>query len=121
MTQNSEVKKYDLQNRTYEFAKRVRAFVRNLPKTISNIEDARQLIRSSGSRGANYIEANDALSKKDFIHRLKICRKEAKESSYWLRLIYCSDRTEIITEKDFLIKEVTELQKIFGVIITKSS
>jgi four helix bundle protein len=82
MTKNS--KKYDLEDRTLEFAKRVRAFVKNLRKTIGNIEDGKQLIRSSGSVGANYIEANESLSKKDFILRIKICRKEAKESRYWL-------------------------------------
>jgi len=58
-----------------------------LPKTIANIEDSKQLIKSSGSVGANYIEANEKLSKKDFLFRMKISRKEAKESVYWLRLI----------------------------------
>jgi len=59
-----------------------------LPKTIANIEDGKQLIKSSGSTGANYREANESLSKKDFLMRIKISRKEAKESAYWLRLIY---------------------------------
>ena len=58
-----------------------------MPKTIANIEDSKQLIKSSGSVGANYIEANEKLSKKDFLFRMKISRKEAKESVYWLRLI----------------------------------
>jgi len=62
-------------------------FVKTLPKTIANIEDSKQLIKSSGSVGANYIEANEKLSKKDFLFRMKISRKEAKESVYWLRLI----------------------------------
>jgi len=78
MTQNP--KQYDLEDRTLRFAKRVRAFVKKLPKTISNLEDARQIVRASGSIGANYIEANEALSKKDFVLRVKICRKEAKET-----------------------------------------
>jgi hypothetical protein len=69
---------YDLEERTYQFAKSVRLFVKTLPKTIANIEDGKQVIKASGSVGANYIEANEALSKKDFKMRIKICRKEGK-------------------------------------------
>jgi len=76
-----------LEERTLIFAKDVRKFVRKLKKDIPNLEDSRQLVNSSGSVGANYIEANESLSKKDFVMRIKICRKEAKESSYWLNLI----------------------------------
>ncbi len=65
-------RRYDLEERTYLFAKRVRAFVKKLPRTVCNIEDVRQLVRASGSVGANYIEANEALGKKDF--RLKRSR-----------------------------------------------
>ena len=75
-------KQYDLEERTFEFAKRIRAFVNKLSKTITNIEDGKQLTNASGSVGANYIEANESLSKKDFVMRIKICRKEAKESRY---------------------------------------
>jgi len=81
------MKQYDLEDRTLNFAKRVRAFVRRLPKTISNIEDGKQLIKASGSVGANYIEANEALGKKDRCMRIRISRKEAKESRYWLLLV----------------------------------
>ena len=87
MTEDQNSKQYDLENRTFQFARRVRKFVKKLPKTIANIEDGKQLVKSSGSIGANYIEANESLSKKDFILRVKICRKEAKESRYWLKLI----------------------------------
>ncbi len=83
-TQSSKI--YDLRERTLRFAKRVRNYVKNLPRTISNIEDARQLIKASGSAGANYIEAEEALSRKDFVMRSKISRKESKESAYWLEL-----------------------------------
>ena len=76
MTETQNPKKYDLEERTFEFAKRVRAFVKNLSKTVGNIEDGKQVVRSSGSQAANYIEANEALSKKDFIMRVKISRKE---------------------------------------------
>src|SRR3989344_7033958 len=84
MTENQNTKQYDLEDRTLNFAKRVREFVKKLPKTTANFEDINQLIRSSGSVGANYIEANESFSKKDFILRIKISRKEAKESRYWL-------------------------------------
>ena len=93
-------------------------FVENVPKTISNVEYCKQVIRSSGSVGANYIEANESLSKKDFVMRAKICRKEAKESGYWLKLISCNQESE--NQKEKLIQEATELTKIFGAIITKS-
>ena len=67
MTKIQNSKPYDLEDRTLAFAKRVRAFVKKLRKTIANIEDGKQLIRASGSVGANYIEANESLSKKDFL------------------------------------------------------
>lgn len=69
---------YDLEERTFQSAKRVRISIKQLSKSVAIIEDSKQLIRASGSAGANYIEANEALSKKDFVFRLRICRKEAK-------------------------------------------
>ncbi len=118
MTEIESPKQYDLEERTLKFAKEVIKFVSILPKTMANIEILKQIIRSSGSVGANYIEANEALSKRDFAMRVKICRKEAKESRYWLRLI------EVGTEdgerkRQSLINEVTELMKIFGSIVEK--
>ena len=80
--------RYDLEERTFGFAQEVRNFIKTIPKTIANIEDGKQVIRSSGSVGANYIEANESLGKKDFILRLRIARKEAKETRYWLGLFY---------------------------------
>lgn len=97
--------KYNLEERTLLFAKNVRQFVRKISRTISNFEDGKQVIRSSGSVGANYIEANEALSKKDFIMRIKISRKEAKETSYWLKLIYISNNKELETERADLVQE----------------
>ena len=111
-------KQYDLEDRTLKFAKRVMAYVNTLPKTVSNIEIGRQLARSAGSVGANYIEANEALSKKDFVMRIKISRKESKESRYWLRL--SDPKTEKADEKEKLVQEATELMKIFGSIVEKS-
>ena len=73
---------YDLEERTKIFAIQTRHFIQKIPDKMIRIDDFRQVIRSSGSVGANYIEANEALSKKDFLHRLKISRKEAKETSF---------------------------------------
>jgi four helix bundle protein len=83
----ADTKPRDLEDRTFRFAESVCAFVKQLPRTISNTEDVRQLVRASGSVAANWIEADEALSKKDFLMRLKICRKEAKESRLFLRLV----------------------------------
>mgnify|MGYP001494999389 CR=1 FL=1 len=113
-------KQYDLEDRTFAFAANARVFVKEIPKTLSNIEDSKQLIRASGSIGANYIEANEALSKKDFILRVKICRKEAKEARYWLRLIETNSDQELEQKRKDLIREATELMNIFGAILRKS-
>ena len=117
---NDEKSKYDLEKRTFIFAKHCRKLVKQLPKTTGNFEDGKQLVRSSGSVHANFIEANEALSKKDFYHRLKICRKEAKESRSWLGLIDTEENTSLKEECKKLIQESTELMKIFGSIITKN-
>ncbi len=109
-----------MEDRTLAFAKKVRYFVKKLPKTLANIEDARQLINSSGSVGANYIEANESLGKKDFAMRIKICRKESKESCYWLKLIDTSENKDQEMERVYLEQEATELMKIFGSILKKT-
>lgn len=120
MIKNQNIKQYDLEERTFEFAKRCRAFVKKLSKTTGNFEDGKQLIKAPGSVGANYIEANEALSKKDFLMRIKICRKESKESRYWLKLIDVGNKENLEKERQDLIQEATELMNIFGSIIHKS-
>ena len=120
MTKVENSKQYDLEERTFRFSKDVRIFVTKLPKTLSNLEDSKQLVRSSGSVGANYIEANESLSKKDFVHRIKISRKESKESRYWLRLVNAADRIELENERMKLLNEAVELMKIFSSIMRKS-
>ena len=120
MTETRGGRQYDLEDRTYEFARRVRAFVKRLPRTVCNSEDVKQLVRSSGSIGANYIEANEALSKKDFLMRIRISRKESKETRYWLRLLDTQDDTALNAERDQLVQESTELMRIFGAILQKS-
>lgn len=95
MTKIPNSKIYDLEERTFQFAKRCRDFAKKLPQNSANIEYCKQLIRSSGSQAANYIEANEALSKKDFGYRIKITRKEAKESYLWLRLCAPGDNISL--------------------------
>jgi four helix bundle protein len=119
-TNKGRTKLYDLEDRTFNFAKEVRAFVKQIPRTVANIEDTKQVVRASGSVGANYIEANEALSKKDFVMRIKICRKEAKESRYWLRLIDTGDDSTAERYREDLVREATELTNIFGAILRKS-
>ena len=89
-----------------------------MPKTISNLENGKQLVRSAGSVGANYIEANESLSRKDFAMRAKICRKEAKESRFWI--ILTEPIESELKEKEYLTNEALELTKIFGSIVEKS-
>src|SRR5712691_12263428 len=112
MLSNENPKPFDLEERTFQFAKTSRAFVKQLPRTISNIEDVKQLVRASGSIGANYIEANEAIGKKDFVMKIKICRREAKESGYWLRLMDVDGKLE--AKQADLLREAEELTKIFG-------
>ena len=113
-------KVYNLEDRTYLFAKECRLFVRTSPITLSNIEDGKQLIRASGSVGANYIEANEKLGDKDFLMRTKIARKEAKEAQYWLRLLK-ELNNNYKTKAEELVLEAVELRKILSSIINKKS
>ena len=119
MTKIQNPKQFDLEDRTAEFAGNVRSFIKKLPKTLINFEDGKQVVRSSGSVGANYIEANESLSKKDFVLRIKICRKEAKETRYWLKLIEVYDKV-MEQERQSLIQEAKELMMIFSAIMRKS-
>lgn len=90
-----------------------------LPKNNINNPLISQLIRSSGSIGANYREANDALGKKDFAHRLKISRKEAKETLHWLELVEEANPV-LSTKMKGLFQECNELRNILSAIINKS-
>ncbi|WP_318342778.1 four helix bundle protein [Flagellimonas baculiformis] len=110
-------KNYDLEERTFRFAKDCRKYVKSLNASIGNLEDGKQLIRSSGSVGANYIEANEKLGEKDFQFRLRIARKEAKESGYWLRLL--KEMNPKNEQVEGLIKESFELRKILSSILNK--
>jgi len=107
---------FDLEERTERFAQRVQQFTKDIPKTIANTQYIMQVIRSSGSVAANYIETNDALGDKDFLMRLKITRKEAKESRLWLRLIETSS-TEQEEVRQSLEGEANELTLIFSAML----
>ena len=111
--------KFDLEERTVRFAQDVRRSSRKLLDSPISSGDVRQLLRSSGSVGANYIEANEAVSKRDFLHRLKIARKEAKESGFWLQLLIdLNPESEERLQK--LFQESKELRNILTAIILKS-
>lgn len=112
-------KQYELEERTFTFAKNIRILAKTIHKSIANMEDCKQLVRSSGSVAANYIEANEALSKKDFLMRIKISRKEAKESRLWLKLLDI-DNEGLDLERQQLLKEATELLMILSAIMHKS-
>lgn len=114
-------KTYDLEERTYNFAKQIGVLNREIiPKTIENIEYLKQLIRSSGSIAANYIEANESFSKKDFRYRIKTSRKEAKENRLWLRLLNINNNVFLLNKQQTLIQEALELVKIFTSILEKT-
>ena len=119
MTEKGERRHYDLEERTLAFSRRVVKFCRALPRTVIDSEMGKQLWRSSTSVGANYIEANESLGKKDFLMRIRICRKEAKESGYWLKLVEPVG-PDLRAEQQWLLQESAELTRIFGSIITKS-
>jgi four helix bundle protein len=111
---------YDLEERSARFAEACRDFLRKVPRNIMNHEYIKQLIRSSASQAANYIEANESLSKKDFCYRIKICRKETKESGLWLRLLDGGGVDTVETERNRLLIESVELRKIYTTIFDRS-
>jgi four helix bundle protein len=111
--------KFDLEERTLEFAKNIVRLCTLLPQNTISRELISQLIRAGGSVGANYREANDSLSKKDFYYRIKITRKEAKEAYYWLELLH-EAAPEFHESINALLAEALELKKIFSSIADKS-
>jgi four helix bundle protein len=118
MAVTAERKRYDLDERTFKFAEQVIPFARLLPRDPATAELIRQVVRSSGSVGANYVEASESLGRKDFLMRARICRKEAKETVYWLRLLK-GIRPQLDEQRCSLIQEATELTRIFGAIVSR--
>ena len=117
--QNSNKSKYDLEERTTSFAKRVIRLCKGLQRNPINDRFIGQIAGSAGSVGANYREANDALGKKDFICRMKISRKEAKETLHWLELIEEAN-PEFKDRMQDLKQECWELKNILSSIINKA-
>ena len=107
----------ELEERCFDFARRVKELIKKCKMNVTNIKISGQLIDASGSVGANYIEANEALSTKDFIYRIRISKKESKEAKFWLRLIDCEEKDQ--QEQNALIQEAKELMLIFGGILQK--
>ncbi len=112
-------KPYNLEDRTLEFAKSVIKLCQKMPQNVVNTKLVGQLVNSSGSVGANYREANEALGKKDFAHRLRISRKECKESTYWLELLKEANE-KFSSEIDLLIAESREIRNILTAILNKA-
>jgi len=117
-TGDNNAKKFNLEDRTFDFANNCKEFLKKIEKNIHNVEYYKQLVRSSGSVAANFIEANESFSRNDFSHRITICRKEAKESRLWLRLIDINEQ-QLANSRDMLIQETMELTRIFGAMLEK--
>lgn len=113
---------YDLEERTMQFSKDIITFCKKCPKTIITIPLLKQFIRSATSIGANYREANGASSKKDFIHKVFICKKESKETLYWLSLTkHIMDEPVYSNDIELLCQECHQLMLIFSKIAATSS
>jgi len=115
---DSGEKVYNLEERTALFAERVKIFAGRLPKNPENQIFLPQLIRASSSPGANYIEANESIGDKDFVMKIKTCRREAKEAGYWLRLV-TTNSSDLDAECSALRQEARELMLIFNAIVKK--
>ena len=109
----------DFKQRTFRFAQQVRMFVKRVSRTIGNLEDSRQLVRSSGSVGADYLEADNALSQKDTLMRIRICLKESRKSEDWLRLLNLNQGPLLAASLERLAQESAELERIFATISRK--
>lgn len=113
-------KKYDLEDRTLNFGKEIIRLCKKLPANTVNFRLIDQIVRSGTSMGANYREANETETKKDFKHKIRICLRESKETSYWLELIGEAN-PEFLEKLGILLKENLELTKIFAAILVKST
>jgi four helix bundle protein len=112
-------KKFDLEERTTRFAERLRDFCLKLPRNDINNQYISQLIRSGSSPAANYIEANEAIGDKDFCMKIKTCRRESKESAFWLRLVITDGSAFMENERCSLQQEAREFVLIFNAILKK--
>ena len=108
-----------MEDRFHEFGRRVRDFCRMLKWDLINTEYLKQLIKASGSVGANYIEASDDLGKADEKMKIKLARREAKESKHWLRLVLTYNDSNQEKEQAYLIDEAEQIKKILSTILNK--
>ena len=118
-----EEKIYDIKERCLRFAVKIVSFVDRLPKTIAGYEIGRQLLKAGTSVGANVEEADGAVSKKDFVNKIGIARKEARESNYWLKVIDLSNLLKKQNDNEelkWLLNESKELMKILSSIMSKA-
>ena len=116
--QNQNSKKYDLEERTSRFGSEVIIFVKKIKENNINRSIINQLIRSATSIGANYMEADCAESKRDFIHKIGICKKEAKETTHWFRMLATAELS-LADECRIFWKEAHELTLIFSAIVKR--
>ncbi len=116
---SDKTKNYDLEERTAKFAEQIIDFLKNIKETTINSRIVNQLVGAAGSIGANYCEATEAESKKDFIHKIGICKKEIKETRHWLRLLAKSEPNHVKEIRDFW-KEAQQLLLIFSKISRSS-
>jgi four helix bundle protein len=117
----AEEKKYDLEERTEKFSLDIRDFCLKLKKDTINLQYIKQVVRSASSIAANYIEANDNLGKNDLKMRIRICRKESKETRLWLKHLLTYESKELEELRALLLNEATQLMNIFGAILKKLS
>lgn len=115
---SSPKQNYDLEERTARFGEQIIRFAKKIPMTPANRSLIDQLVRSGTSVGANYCEANDASSRRDFFHKIGICRKESKETKHWLRMVVVAV-PELASEAKILWSEAQELNLIFSSIKLK--
>jgi len=109
---------FDICERTFLFAVRVTKLVKRFPRTLDAIEIGRQLLRAATSVGANVEEAHGAESQRDFVHKMGIACKEARETRYWLRLVNATLLDD--TQVKVLLQESDELVRILSTIVTKA-
>jgi four helix bundle protein len=115
---NRPDKNYDLEERTAIFGENIIKFLRTIRRNAINTPIISQLVRSATSIGANYCEADNAESRKDFRHKIGLCRKESRETMYWLRQISAA-QPDRIEEARIFWKEAKEMNLIFSKVIRK--
>jgi four helix bundle protein len=113
-----KAQRFDLEERTTRFGEGVITFAKKIPRNPVTLSLISQLVRSGTSVGANYCEADDAVSKKDFRNKIGTCKKEARETKYWLRMIAGAE-PDMKEEGRVLWQEAKELHLIFASILRK--